>query len=111
MDTNDNEAFAHWVFESAIYFDLFDKLKIQYPDIKINLKTKRDYKNLFFKFFEIQQDDIVYDIKENNICFFIKPIYSLCINSISEEYKLYVDVLYQKLNSISVDKKTNPILF
>jgi len=74
-DTVYNDAFGHWVFETAIYlFELFHILKSIYPNIKLLLKQKRDYKILFCKLFDISESDIVYDLPSINKCIFPSPI-------------------------------------
>lgn len=47
IDTKDYDAFGHWVFESAIYIPFYIKLKEIYPNIKIHLKSKKKFKDIF----------------------------------------------------------------
>jgi hypothetical protein len=82
-----HDAFAHWVYESAIYLPIFSKLKEIYPNIKILLKEKKQFKLLFLKFFNITEDNIVYDIHPNNKCLFPSPISPLNDNNITDNYK------------------------
>lgn len=84
-----HDAFAHWVYESAIYLPLFNKLKMQYKNLKLLLKAKKTYKTLFTSYFNIVESDIVYDheITKNNISFFPSPISSLNTNSYLDIYK------------------------
>jgi hypothetical protein len=79
-----DDAFAHWVYESAIYLPIFHLLKNKYPNLKLVLKQKKDYKLLFTDYFEIPQSDIIYncDMKENNYSLFPSPISSLNFKSI-----------------------------
>lgn len=74
-----HDAFAHWVYESAIYLPIFTKLKEIYPTLKILLKEKKTYKLLFLIFFNITEEDVIYDanMHPNNICLFPSPISSL----------------------------------
>jgi hypothetical protein len=88
IDTLYDEAFSHWVFESAIYLPVFHKLKKLYPSLKLVLKAKRTFKQLFCKYFQIE--DVVYDTKPNNICLFPSPITSLNDKNITEDYKQQV---------------------
>lgn len=74
IDTLYNEAFAHWVFESAIYLELFNSLKNVYPNIKLKLNAKRTFKILFCKLFNITEPDIVHELPEYNTCIFPSPI-------------------------------------
>lgn len=90
IDTLLNVAFSHWVFESAIYLPAFKKLKETYPNMKLVLKEERTYKKLFCKYFDIDENDIVYNIESNNTSFFPSPI--TCFNDqvITETYKAQI---------------------
>lgn len=70
-------AFAHWVFESAIFLPYFTKLKEQYPNIKVHFSIKRDFKILFCKLFNIEENEIAYTISFPNKFIFPKPLGSL----------------------------------
>jgi hypothetical protein len=72
-----HDAFAHWVYESAIYLPIFSKLKEMYPTLKIVLKERKQFKLLFLKFFDIMETDVVYEMKSDNVCFFPSPISAL----------------------------------
>lgn len=87
IDTFFHDAFGHWVFESAIYLPVFKKLKESYPNLKLVLKEEKNYKKLFCKYFNIDENDIVYNIESNNTSFFPSPI--TCFNDqvITEAYK------------------------
>lgn len=99
IDTFFNDAFAHWVFESAIFIPAYIKLKDIYPNLKIYLKTQRKYKNLFIKYFNIDETNIVYDIEQNNISFFPLPITSLNNNTISDVYIEYFNIFNKYIKS------------
>jgi hypothetical protein len=94
-------AVSHWVYESAIYLELFKLLKEKYHTIKLLIIGKRTFKTLYFNLFDIPDTDVIYqDITphENkyvipnefasNICIFPSPIANLLRNT--------VDSLYQK---------------
>lgn len=94
IDLTFHDAFAHWVYESAIYLPIFRKLKELYPTLKISLKEKKQFKLLFLKFFDIMETDIIYDVdmKQNNMCFFPSPISSLNDNhNLTDSYKQIVE--------------------
>lgn len=110
FDTLFNDAFLHWVVESAIFLPAFKKLKDQYPNIKIHIKIKRKYKDLFIKFFNIDENDIEYDIKINNISFFPIPNTSLNNNSISEIYINYFNNFYKYIQYNTIHDKINDII-
>jgi len=92
-------AISHWVYESAVYLQLFKLLKEKYYTIKLIIIGKRMFKNLFFNLFGISDSDIIYqDIypTENmyvipnesvsNICIFPSPISSIHCKNINPAY-------------------------
>jgi hypothetical protein len=70
-------AIGHWIFESAIFLPYFNELKIKYPGIKLHLNVKRNFKLLFCKLFDIEEDRISYNITVPNTFLFAKPVGSL----------------------------------
>ncbi len=87
-----HDAFAHWVYESAIYLPIFSKLKEIYPTIKIVLKEKKQFKSLFLNFFNIMETDVVYDMHTNNVCLFPSPISALNDNhNLTDVYKQIIE--------------------
>ena len=101
-----NEAFGHWVYESAIYLQIFRKLKDLYPNIKLLLKTKKTYKQLFLDFFDIINTDVVYDndMNNENVCFFPSPISSLNETLITENYKKYLEDFVRVFSEVQTTK-------
>ena len=102
-----HDAFSHWVYESAIYLPIFNKLKEIYPTIKILLKEKKQFKLLFLKFFHIMETDIVYDIQPHNVCLFPSPISVLNDNHyFTDTYKQillqFITIFSQYSTSIDV---------
>lgn len=98
IDTLYDDAFGHWVYESAIYLPMFQRLKKLklYPDLKLHSKSRRRYKTLFYDFFGISEVDIVYG--ENAATTAIVPLPISAWNDkepVSETYKHYVDELFQ----------------
>ena len=79
IDLTYHDAFAHWVYESAIYLPIFYKIKEKYSNVKLLLKGHKEYKMLFVKFFNISENDVKYDseIKTANVCLFPSPISAL----------------------------------
>ena len=91
---------SHWVYESAVYLELFKLLKEKYHTIKLISIGKRMFKNLFFNLFGISDSDIIYqDIYSienkyvipndlaSNICIFPSPISSQLCKSVNPAYK------------------------
>ena len=121
LSTPFDNAFSHWVFECGIYLPLYKYLKSMYPEIKLYLKEFKCYKLLFCKYFNINEDDIVYTIDSNNsnICYNSSPISALNEKAISTQYMNQVDRLWDffknkdnsdlvyKLNIMPRQKKEN----
>jgi hypothetical protein len=110
-----NEAFAHWVYESAIYLPLFNALKSSYPNIKLLLKTHKTFKRLFTDFLGIQASDVIYDIDITpvNICIFPSPISALNDKSITGTYQRLVDnfaCLFANLTPIRIGNKNDYVV-
>jgi hypothetical protein len=94
IDTPFNESFGHWVFESAIYLEIFKKLKRIYPQLILVIGEKKDFKILFLKYFEINDFQYEIDKSFHNICLFPKPISCLNNKEICDQYKFYVNHLF-----------------
>jgi hypothetical protein len=79
IDTDCNEAFGHWVFESSIYLHLYTTLKETISSLKLVLKCPKMYKQIFTTFFGIT--DIVYtlDTTSANISYFPSPVSCLIV--------------------------------
>jgi hypothetical protein len=92
-DTFIHTAFSHWVYETGIYLPLFKKLKAIYPDTKIYFQDKRQFKILFCKYFEIEDEDIVYsfDTSIPSICYFPSPISALNETYLNPTYVTYLN--------------------
>jgi hypothetical protein len=91
IDTLYNDALSHWVYESAIYILLYLKLKIEYPTLKIHIKTKKIFKQLFFDYFNITPENITFTLDSNNVCIFPLPISSHNTHTLSETCKLQIE--------------------
>jgi hypothetical protein len=98
IDNIFNDAFAHFVYQSAIYLPLYNILKKKYNNIKLALKCKKTYKSLFINFFDINNDDIIYYIPNNNICFFPMPS-SLNIKHYNENYSNSINNFFNIFNN------------
>jgi len=113
IDTQINDAFHHWIYESAIYLLLFIELKNLYPTIKLHLKTKRGFKNIICEYFGISSDDIVLELRHNNICIFPLPISAHNKKTICTDYINQVDVFCKFIQSnrgITEKKHINTLL-
>ena len=110
IDTKFNDAFAHWVYESGLYLLLYNKLKKIYPNIKLHLDYRRKYKKIFCEYFNIFESDIVYEFPPNNNCIFPIPITSLNNISISNEYKIQLDLFISCFRHDNDNKNINILL-
>lgn len=111
------EAFAHWVYESAIYLELFIKLKQTYSNIKLIVCGKKAFKKLFFELFNISADDIVYfDIDNSNpncitiptnlssnTCIIPSPISNLLIPACHELFQQQINRFIDFFSRISIE--------
>lgn len=76
LDSPGSDAFAHWVFETFIFFPLFEKINNLYPNVKILTSNNKKYVSNLLKFIDMN-NEIVYKIDNyDNICF-IPPLLSL----------------------------------
>jgi hypothetical protein len=114
FDCPGENAFAHWVYESFIFFDYFLEIRNLYPKIKILTSCKSRFINSFFKLFSID-NEIVYNIDtpNNNVCFF-SPVISLNDRNIDQllfksQIQLFINeiknIIHNGVNDIEVYDK------
>jgi hypothetical protein len=86
IDSPDNEAFCHWVFESAILL----------PELRkgIVLSSKKTYKTLFCRYFGIRDDEIRYD--PNRLA---DMSFRLIDNTIPQGYPQLLETFFTKFSS------------
>lgn len=111
LDSISHHAFSHWVFDSAVYLPLFNKLKNLFPTIKIVLFEERKYKLMMIKYFNIDEKTILYNFKSShNICIFPQFfMYAIENNRISTDFYYNVNRLFDSFNFPNI-KKTTSIL-
>jgi hypothetical protein len=108
VDTAYDTAFGHWIYETFIHINLFHILKSKYSNIKLVLKNKRMFKQVFLDFVNIYDNDIIYNItNSNNISFFPMPT-SLNYTGNNELHYKLIDNLFSYFNNI---KLSNDIYF
>jgi hypothetical protein len=110
-------SFGHWIFESAIYLPLFNKLKKLYPTIKLIYNLERDYKSLFFDIFSITSEDIILNLSPlethingvtcdnlppNNICFLPSPISAINGAPIYPVYRKHIENFISFFDEIDI---------
>lgn len=110
IDTLYHLAFSHWVYECAIYLDLFIALKERYPTLKLHLKTKRKFKELFCSAFGIQEEDIVYTLPSVNTCIFPSPISMKNNPTISSEYIQQIQHFFTRIEGFKSMNKVHKLL-
>jgi len=108
IDTLFDRAFSHWVFECAVYLDLFLLLREKYPNIKLHLKNKRTFKLLFCRLFGIKEEDIVYTLESSNISIFPSPISFMNNTNLPEEYVEQLRVFFLRFNEYK-SKVVSPV--
>ena len=99
LDTINQNAFSHWVYENATWLPSYLQLKEKYPSIRLVIEKWKDFKKLYFHYYNISLDSVCLesDIQEKNFCYFhtytsfndksVPPIYYKNV----EEYKKYID--------------------
>ena len=85
IDSPDNEAFCHWVFESAIHLPTLRKT--------IVLANKKAYKTLFCSYFGIRDEEIRYDPTR------FASSFRLIDNPIKKEYPMLLDAFFSRFSS------------
>lgn len=124
LDTHNQNAFAHWVFENFIYIDEYFEIKKEYPSCKVVIDEMKDYKLLFLKSKGIQESDIIVSknfdvyyktlalqrdddrVASPNIVFF-HPYTSLNNTKVIGNFPMYLN----KFIDTDIPEKTIPILY
>lgn len=111
-----DSAFAHWIYESAVFLYYYQELKIKYPKLKLLVKSnpKRSYKNLILNAFNISDEniywldnidkfssEIVYEkIPFNNVCITTPNIYLNTLELPIKKYELFINLMINFKNKI-----------
>jgi hypothetical protein len=100
FDCPGRDAFAHWIFESFIFFDYFLKINELHPTIKILTTNTKKYVSNYFKLFNVNNEIVNEITSHNNVCFF-SPVLSLNSNNINQDlFKNLLDNYVKKINSL-----------
>jgi len=120
IDTLYDDAFGHWVYESAIYLLLFLRLKKgAFPGLKLHSKRPRRYKDLFYRYFGIPESDVVVVVADGATpgdgatpytAIIPLPISAWNDRSLSETYKYYVDEFFEVFSGCPAPVKTISVL-
>ena len=111
FDCPGEDAFAHFVYESFIFYPIFQKIANIHPSIKILTTINKNFVKNLFKFFNIKNEIINKIENINNICFF-SPIISLNDHNINQEiYIKHINLFSNYItNNVSLFDQQN-ILF
>ena len=112
IDSPFSDAFSHWVYECAIYLELYLNLKILYPELKLISGNRKKFKSLFYKFFKIDENDVFLSIDQtkNNQCFLPKPISCLNHKKNCREYEDLVKNFIKYFECCHVQKSLDFLL-
>ena len=107
MDCYFNTAFAHFLGEGAVFLILYKQLKENIPNLKIYLQHFRSYKKAIFNAFDIDPNDIIYNIENNYNTFYFSERIAYNNKIFSKNYELYLNnflyFLENKINPIEKD--------
>ena len=90
-----DDAFFHWVFESAIFLPYMSEINKIYPSTQVICSRKKDFKTLFYNYFSINL--INYETSANPSYTYIFPmlINNQNDNYMSEDYKLLINRFFK----------------
>lgn len=103
IDNPGSTAFAHWIYESFIFYSIIKELTKEIPNLKLITSNNKKYVKNFLKFVDINNEVILKnDMKPNNTMYF-NPLLSLNdLNLDIELFRKYVlnyrNYCYQKIN-------------
>jgi hypothetical protein len=114
FDCPGEDAFAHWIFESFLFYTLFMKIRDIYPNVKIVAPSSKQYIKNMFDFLKID-NEIVKNINSfNNICFFSQVV---SLNNMTrdygEMYSIYLSNMihdFEKMISQNTEAEKNRIV-
>jgi len=111
LDCPGDDSFQHWVFETFIFFKLFEKINQLYSNVKILTSNTKKYVRNLLNFIGMK-NEIVYEIdNRDNICF-IPPLSSLNRAIYVEIYKWGITNFINKIEgNIFIPKTRTNILF
>lgn len=135
MDNRPESAFGHWFYECFIFIFDYIELKKKINNLKLVLMDRKNFKNLFLNYLNIREDDIYYiDLKypevveedkicnllinmnniyffnKLNICYFHLTTSALNEFNLSNEYKKYIDKIFDFFEPKNNIKNINTLL-
>jgi hypothetical protein len=111
FDCPGEDALAHWLYESFMFYPLYSELKKIYPTLQILTSNKKKYVKNLLIFFGLD-DNIIYQLDKShkNTCIF-PPIISLNELRDEEIFKKYINIYEQSVKIRLNMQKPNKYLF
>ncbi len=111
LDSVNQAAFSHWVFESAVWLPYFLTLQTHYPNCLVVFEELKSYKKLYMNYFGIAEEKFCLrkDMNLTNACFF-HTYTSLNDTTIPQPYYINMMKYIQSLQEIKVEKDI-PLLY
>ena len=110
LESPSHMAFGHWFFESLIFIPYYQQIKEKYPHIKIHLLEKKNYKLLLLDYFNISENEITYELKDNNLCIIPSPINSVHLLEYLDVFEKNINYLYKSLNLLNYNKSIDILI-
>lgn len=115
VDTLFDEAFGHWVYESAVYLSRIKQLMERHPSLMLACKSRKTFKTLFLDYFQIPAERVVYTTPDScttlvystpadpeAVYLFPSPVASLNDHYETQEHKQLIDELFETFGRIDV---------
>ena len=106
-----DEAFHHWIYETAIFFPLVRRLQERYPGLKLYSFHKKNYKESVYKAFDISSSQISYSIEEPRNRFLFIRCTSQADHTTPHLYREYVRRFYTALAPALAPPKDIELLY
>jgi hypothetical protein len=108
FDAPGEDAFAHWIYESFIFYPILLKVKNLYPNVKILTTNSKKYVKSMFKFLGINLPIVSCIENKTNTCFFSQVISLNELNNINL-YVKYVNIMINDVNEHICKYNLEPI--
>ena len=97
IDGEQADAFGHWIFESAYYLPVLNKLKQLYPTIKLLSYRNKNYMNSLYKALDISVEDVAHQINPGTNRVFFLECSSLARHTGLDIYMKQIDSFYKEI--------------
>lgn len=111
LDTVNQNAFSHWVYENALWLPYYLTLREKYPSMRLVIEKWKDFKKIYFQYYNIPLESVCLqsDIEEKNYCFF-HTYTSFNDKNVPQVYYDNVNTYKEKVDSMQIPKSI-PILY